>query len=71
MVDKAHRCYFLGIDVANQSYMCWVISLKISAQLVFDEVTPLKVQPSNLMLNVAAELRNPKDYEYLIGLVYP
>ncbi len=37
---------------------------------MFDEVTPLKVQPSNLMLTVAAESRNPKDYEYLIGLVY-
>ena len=72
-VDKAHRCYFLGIDVTTQSYICWVISSnqeKISAHLVFDEVTALKHQPNSLMLTVAAESRNPKDFEYLIGMVY-
>ncbi len=37
------------------------------ANLVFD---PLKQQLSNLMLTVAAESRNFKDYEYLIGMVY-
>ena len=73
MVDKAHRCYFLGIDVTTQSYICWIISNnqeKISAHVVFDEVTALKQQPSSLMLTVAAESRNPKDFEYLIGMVY-
>jgi hypothetical protein len=62
----------LGIDVATQSYICWVIDTnqeKISAHLVFDEVTPLK-KPSNLTLQVASESRNPKDFEYLVGMVY-
>ncbi len=71
-VDKAYRCYFLGIDVTTQSYICWVIDtnqVKISAHVVFDEVTPLK-KPSNLTLQVASESRNPKDFEYLVGMVY-
>ena len=51
-IDKAYRCYFLGIDVATQSYIGGVIDTnqeKISAHLAFDEVIPLK-KPSNLTL---------------------
>ena len=36
---------------------------------MFDEVTPIK-KPSNFLLQVAAESKNPKDFEYLLGMVY-
>ena len=38
--------------------------------VTFYDVMPLKQQPSSLMLTVAGESCNPKDYEYLLGMVY-
>ena len=40
-VDKAEAAYFLGIDIATQSYVTWIISLneeKISSNVLFDEL---------------------------------
>ena len=55
-VDNAYKCYFLGIDKATQAYLCWVIDLgveRISAHVLFDEVTQIRVQISNFNVPVA------------------
>ena len=72
-VDKAYKCYFLGIDKATQAYICWVIDLgveRISAHVLFDEVTQIRVQISNFNVPVALERRNIKECTYLIGMIY-
>ena len=72
-VDKAYKCYFLGVHHATQAYIVWVIDLnveRVSPNVLFDEVTPIKIQLSSLTVPVAPERRNLKDFTYLIGLVY-
>lgn len=67
-VDKAYKCYFLGIDRATQAYICWVIDLsvqRISADVLFDELTQIRVQMSNYIVPVAPERRNVKEF-YLL-----
>jgi hypothetical protein len=72
-VDKAYKCYFLGIDASTQAYIVWVIDLnieRISSNVLFDEATQIKIQLSNITIPTAPERRNIKDYIYLIGMVY-
>ena len=63
-VDKAYKCYFLGVHHATQAYIVWVIDLnveRVSPNVLFDEVTPIKIQLSSLTVPVAPERRNLKD----------
>ena len=71
-VDKAYKCYFLGIDMPTQAYKVWVIRLsemKVSSNVMFDEYTKQKFfEPA--VVSVAAQTRDVKDFLYLIGMVY-
>ena len=72
-MDKVYKCYFFDIDKSTQAYLCWVIDLgieSISASVLFDKVTQIRVQISNFTVPVALERRNIKEYIYLIGLIY-
>jgi hypothetical protein len=46
------------------------LSERISAHVLFDEVTQIRVQISNFNVPVALERRNIKEYTYLIGMIY-
>jgi hypothetical protein len=72
-IDKAYKCYFIGIHMPTQAYKCWVIDNneeKISPSVIFDEITPIKIQLSNPIVPIAQDSKNKKDYNYLIGMVY-
>ena len=43
---------------------------RISADVLFDELTQIRVQMSNYVVPVAPERRNVKEYTYLIGMIY-
>ena len=39
-VDKAYKCYFLGIHQATQAYLVWIIDMsfeKVTSNVLFDE----------------------------------
>ena len=72
-INKAHRCYFLGIDNTTQSYIVWIIDLhevKRSSDVIFDEYNNKESKPRSDILAIAEESKNVKDFEYLIGMVY-
>jgi hypothetical protein len=57
----------------TQAYKCWVIDNneeKISPSVIFDELTPIKIQISNPIVPIAQDTKNKKDCPYLIGMVY-
>jgi hypothetical protein len=46
-VDKAYKCYFLGIDNSTQAYLVWVIDMsveRVTPDVLFDETVFLKLQ---------------------------
>ncbi len=43
---------------------------RISADVLFDELTQIRVQMSNYIVPVASERRNVKEFTYLIGMIY-
>jgi hypothetical protein len=72
-VDKAYKCYFLGIHHATQSYLVWIIDMsmeKISPNVLFDEALTVTIKLDNITVPVAPNSKNIKDFIYLIGMVY-
>ena len=72
-VDKAEAAYFLGIDIATQSYVTWIISLneeKISSNVLFDELAVVTIQPVTSTLQLQPTPKNIKDFLYLLGMIY-
>ncbi len=71
-IDKAYKCYFLGIDIPTRAYKVWVIRLseiRVSSNVTFDEYTKHKL-PEQVIVPVAAQTRYLKDFLYLLGMVY-
>ena len=72
-VDKAEAAYFLGIDLATQSFIVWIISLneeKISSNVLFDELAVIPKQLSTNTLTIDPTTKNIKDFLYLVGMMY-
>lgn len=73
-IEKSYKAYFLGFDTPTSAYEIWVIDhseVKISNDVVFDELVNLKKQISNpVVLEIDTSRRNIADYKYLIGMVY-
>jgi hypothetical protein len=71
-VDKTYKGYFVGLDLMTSSYKIYVIELdqiKISASVIFDEVTVIQRQIAAEFL-IDPEPRPINDFNYLIGMVY-
>ena len=72
-VEKAQRCYFMGIDTVTQSTIVWIIDLneeRISADVIFDEDQIIHQTAETATLEVAPGSKNKNDYVYLEGMVY-
>jgi hypothetical protein len=72
-VDKAYKCYFLGIHHATQAYLVWIIDMsveKVTPNVLFDEAHTVTLKLDNVHVPVSQDRKSIKDFIYLIGMVY-
>ena len=70
-IDKSYKAYFLGIEMASQAYIVYIIEkrvVKISSDVQFDEFTKPRL-PVNVIVPVAPQTRHMNDFVHLVGRV--